>query len=89
MNNPELKNFINEYSYLFWYTPEDKKENISEGLLIETILNYGDLEAIKKLFSIIGIKKASEIFFNSKGRKKLNYYPEIYNYFTLFFKRYA
>ena len=89
MNSPEIKEFIKEYSYLFWSTPEDKKGNISHDLLVETILNYGDLKAVKKLFKVMGLKETAKIFFNAKGRKKLNYYPEIHNYFSLYFKRHA
>jgi hypothetical protein len=89
MNSPEIKEFIKEHGHLFWYTPENKKENISKELLVETILNYGDLTSIKKLFSIMGIKETSKVFFEANGRKKLNYFPEVYNYFSLFFKRNA
>jgi len=88
-HSPEIKAFIREHSALFWYTPEDKKEEISEELLVEMILNYGDLEAIQKLIKLMGIKKVSSVFFNAKGRKKLNYFPEIYHFFSLFFTRYA
>ncbi len=88
-NTPEIKQFIRQYKNLFWYTPENKKENISHELLVETILNYGDLEAVKKLFSVMGIKKVAEVFFGMQGRKKLNYFPEIYNFFSLYFKQYA
>ncbi len=87
--SPEIKAFIREHSELFWYTPEDKKEEISEELLVETILNYGDLDTVLKLIELMEIKKVSEIFFNAQGRKKLNYYPEIYHFFSLFFTRYA
>ena len=31
MRSQEVKDFIRENSYLFWYTPEDKKENILNG----------------------------------------------------------
>jgi len=89
MNDPETKKLIKEYEYLFWYTPANKKENISKELLVETFLNYGDLNAIKKLFNVLGIKEAARVFFNAKGRKKLNYYPEIYNYFSLYFRKNA
>ncbi|MFH2143624.1 MAG: hypothetical protein ABIJ97_14460 [Bacteroidota bacterium] len=89
MNSPEIKAFIRENSHLFWYTPEDKKEDISDEFLVETILNYGDMEAVKKLVSLLGIKKVSKIFFNAEGRKKLNYYPEIYDFFYKVFKKYA
>ena len=89
MNSPEIKAFIHENRNLFWYTPADKKEEISPEFLVETILNYGDLDAVKKLISILGIKETSRIFFSAKGRQKLNYYPEIYNFFSLLFSKYA
>jgi len=89
MNSPEIKAFIRENSSLFWYTPQDKKEDIGPELLVETILNYGNLEQIQTLIRIMGIAEMSGIFFNATGRKKLNYYPEIYNFFELFFKKYA
>jgi len=89
MNSPEIKAFIRENSSLFWYTPEDKKEKISHELLVETILNYGEMDTVKTLIRILGIKEVSRIFFNATGRKKLNYYPEIYNYFSLLFSRHA
>lgn len=89
MNSPEIKKFIREHAVLFWYTPEDKKEDISLDLLVETILNYGNLASVSKLISILGVKRTSNIFFRASGRKKLNYYPEIYNYFSLYFKRHA
>ena len=89
MNSPEIKQFIHDHSSLFWYTPEDKKEEISHELLIETILNYGELNDIRQLIRIMGIEHISEIFFNLQGRKKLNYYPEIYHFFSLLFKNYA
>jgi len=88
-HSPEIKAFIHKHSELFWYTPEDKKEEISEEFLVETILNYGDLDSILKLIELMEIKKVSEVFFNTEGRKKLNYYPEIYHFFSLFFTRYA
>jgi hypothetical protein len=89
MNSPEIKAFIKENSSLFWYTPEKEKENIGEELLVETILNYGDMEAVKKLFSILSTSTVAKVFFGLQGRKKLNYYPEIYNFFSLYLKKNA
>lgn len=86
MNNPELKEFINRHKHLFWYTAESDKENISKELLLETILNYAELDTIKELFSLLGLEEAARIFHGAKGRKKLNYYPEVYNFFYLYFK---
>jgi len=89
MNSPEIKAFIRQNSNLFWYIPEDKKEEISPEFLVETILNYGDMDNVKKLISLVGLKEVSNIFFGATGRKKLNYFPEIYNYFSLLFSKYA
>lgn len=83
------KQFIEDHSNLFWYTPEAKKADIGDALLLETVLNYGTMKDIKGLLEIIGIDHAADVFFAAKGREKLNYYPEIRNFFTLVFKRYA
>jgi hypothetical protein len=85
MNSPELKAFIQENSSLFWYTPQDKKEDIGPEFLVETILNYGDLSAIRTLCKLMGTREVAEVFLNEKKKKKLNYYPEIYNFFELIF----
>ncbi|MCX6259092.1 MAG: hypothetical protein NTW49_14505 [Bacteroidia bacterium] len=77
MNSPEIKEFISRHSNLFWYTPEDKKQDISPEFLVETILNYGSMDDVRKLLKILGTKKTSEIFFSAEGRKVLNYFPKI------------
>ena len=92
MNSPEIKEFICQHSKLFWYTPEDKKVDISHEFLVETILNYGDKEAVIQLFRLLGIKKVAELFFNSihlSSRRKGNYHEITINYFTLVFRKYA
>jgi hypothetical protein len=92
MNSPEVKAFIHKHSVLFWYTPEDRKENISLDFLVEHILNYGSSEAIRELFSIIGVDEAALIFFRNTAhdeRKRGNYFDLVYNYFNLYFKRHA
>ncbi len=92
MNSPEIKKYIQEHSNLFWYTPEDKKEEISTEFLVETILNYGDKDAVIQLFDLMGINKVAHLFFNSinlSDRRKGNYHEITVNYFTLLFKKYA
>ena len=92
MNDPDIKQFIREHSILFWYIPEEKKEEISNEVLVETILNYGDIKAVKQLIQLIGIKKTSQIFFESiqkSDRRKGNYHELTINFFTLFFNQYA
>ncbi len=89
MNTPEVKKFIRKHSNLFWYIPEDKKEDLSPDVVVEFILNYGSMDDIMTLIGIMGIKDTARIFFAAEGRKKLNYYPEIYNFFSLYFNKYA
>lgn len=85
--NSELSIFIKRNSHLFWYTPENLKEDISEELLLEQVLNYADLPTIKEYFEIVGLNNASRIFKNLTGRKKNNIYPEIYALFSEYFNR--
>jgi hypothetical protein len=92
MKNSEIKSFIRKHSNLFWYIPEVKKEDISQDVLVEYIMNYLDMEAVKELFSILGIDVVASHFFNSinlSERRKGNYHELTLNYFTLLFKRYA
>jgi hypothetical protein len=92
MNSREVKAFIHRHSDLFWYIPDDKKENISQGVLVEFILNYGDMKSVRELFSILGMDVAADHFFKSVNlseRRKGNYHELTLNYFTLLFNRYA
>jgi hypothetical protein len=87
--SPDIKQFIRDHSALFWSIPEDRKEEISEAVLVEYILNYGTLADCRELMRLMGIKHIAGVFKQAKGRQKLNYYPEIYNFFSLYFARYA
>lgn len=89
MNNSEIKKLIKEKSALFWWIREDKKKDISIKLLVETILNYGNIKDIKKLFKLVGIKKVAKIFFGDISRQRVNYYPQVANFFKLYFKKHA
>jgi hypothetical protein len=92
MNSPEVKAFIREHSSLFWYIPDDKKEDISHEVLVEFILNYGDLDMVRQLIKILGLNNMAEIFFrtiNLSERRKGNYHELTLNYFTLFFNKYV
>ncbi len=88
-NNPEIRQFIRENASLFWYTPEEKKEEISLELLVETILNYGDLTSVKKLFDLLGLDTVADIFYRQTSGKRTNYFPQVAHYFDEYFKRHA
>lgn len=92
MNNPGIKGLIRQNSDLFWYVPEDKKESISEEMLLETIFNYGDLNAVKQLLNLWGINQTANRFeklVNESDRKKGNFHELTLNFFKEFFKRHA
>ncbi len=89
LNSPEIKQFIRKNSNLFWYVPEDKKENISLDFLVETILNYGNRASVKELFELIGIEKTSEVFSEQVKKKRNNYFLPVKNFFQLYFARHA
>ena len=89
MHSPEIKTFIRQHSDLFWSIPEDKKEDISEAVLVEYILNYGSLADCRELIRLMGVKQVAGVFRKAKGRQKMNYFPEIYNFFSLYFARHA
>ena len=80
---------IEKHKNLFWYTPEDKKQSISDALLVERILNDGSLDDFRELMDTLGGKRVAEVFFSATGRQKNNYYPEIYHFFSLVLKKYA
>ena len=81
--------FIKEHSDLFWYTPEQAKQSISDDLLVETTLNYGTLDDFRELRRIMTPKRLAKVFFSATGRKAGNYYPEIRNFFSLVLRSYA
>lgn len=94
-NSPEIKQFIRENAFLFWYIRADAKENISHETLVEFILNYGDEKSVKKLFDLLGIEKVAEIFYKQTHKenpiacKRINYFPRTLHFFKLYFQRNA
>ena len=89
MRTQAIKDFIRKHEALFWYSPEDKTETVSDELLVETIINYGTLDSIHQLFETFGLQNTASIFRNMTGRKALNIYPELRNFFDLYFDKYA
>lgn len=82
-----IHEFIKKRPYLIWYVKDLDK--VSERAIVEAVLNYGDFDDVKKMIDILGIKKVASIFRKQAKQKRCNYYPEIKNYFTLYFNKYA
>ena len=88
-HSPELRAFIKGHSYLWWWVPEEKKENLSLDSVVEAILNYGNLDEIKQLFNLISIEKAAEIFYKRTSGFRTNYFPLTKHFFKLYFDRHV
>ena len=88
-HNLEVKKFIQENSPLFWSISPEEKTNISLNALVEAVLNYGNEKSVKKLFDLIGIKNAANIFYQQISGKRSNYNKRTKHFFQLYFKRHA
>jgi hypothetical protein len=84
-----VKDYIRKHQELFWYSPGEKNNTVSDELLVETIINYGTSEDIQELFRVMGLENVASIFRRMTGRKALNIYPELRNYFDLYFNKYV
>ena len=82
-----INDFIKKRPYLVWSVKD--LEHLSEAAIVESVLNYGDFDDVKKMISILGIKKTAAIFRKQIKRKRNNYRPDIKNYFQFYFKKYA
>jgi hypothetical protein len=86
----DIQAFIQKKKSLFWAVPKEKKNEISDSLLVETILNYGSLEDVRELFSLLGMPRTAAIFFQtSQNIERHNYFPPVENYFRLYFNRHV
>ncbi len=90
-NSPELKALIRKNAHLFWYSKDSEKENLPLPVVMEFFINYAGQEDIKELFRIVGIQNAAKVFFEQVNvwGSRSNYFPELQNYFALYFKKYA
>lgn len=73
----------------FLYTPTDKKEDISDALLVERVLNDGTLEDYHTLLQVLTPQRVAEVFFSATQRQVGNYYPEIRNFYSILLKNYV
>lgn len=83
----EIKDIIKKKPYLIWHVKDI--DNLSEESIVEAVFNYGDWEDVQELFKILGIKKTASIFRKKISNKRHNFRPEIKNYFSLYFEKYA
>lgn len=72
---------------MVWQVKDYK--DLSEEAVVEAVLNYGDFNDVKKMLSILGLKRTAAIFRKQLAPKRVNYSPPIANYFKLYFDKYA
>lgn len=82
-----IQSFVKEKPYLFWYVKD--LDGLSKESVVEHVLNYGDFDDFKKIVEIMGMEVVAEIFRKQLSGKRINYRPEVKNYFTLYFDKYA
>lgn len=87
MKSTKLGDFVKKRKYLFWSTKN--YDGLDAAAVLEGVLNYGDMDDVRELLKLIGIKEAAKIFYRDTHRTRVNYDRKIVNYFTLYFNRYA
>ncbi len=88
-HNPEIDKFIQENSTLFWWIKPEEKVNISIEALVESVLNYGNVKSIKRLFDLVEITKVADMFNKQISSKRSNYHKRTKHFFQIYFKRHA
>ena len=82
--------YIHTRRPLFWSVAVDKLSSVSDELLVETILNYGAMEDVRSLFDLLGLERTAAVFFKTtEGRTRDNYFPEVANFFRIYFNRHV
>ncbi|MFN0034519.1 MAG: hypothetical protein ACKVUS_05585 [Saprospiraceae bacterium] len=90
MEREHIQSYIAPRRALFWSVGKSRTHEISDPLLVETILNFGTQEDVHELFRVLGLKRVAEVFFEAtRGRSRHNYFPQVENFFRLYFERYA
>ena len=86
-NTNDRANFLNQYSTLFWYLDHEQLNQISDAVLVEFVLNYGDMNAIKDLFKWMPIAQIAQLFASTRHQKRDNYFPQVSHFFDLYFRK--
>lgn len=79
--------FVRKRKHLFWSTKN--YDGLSNGAIVEAVLNYGDMNDVRELIALLGIQEVAKIFREQTNRPRVNYRPEVKNYFQLYFQKYA
>jgi len=82
-----IGDFVKKRKYLFWSTKN--YDGLSKEAVVEAILNYGNMNDVRELISLLGMQEVAKIFHEQTNRPRINYRPEVKKYFRLYFRKYA
>lgn len=85
----QRQQLLEKYSDLFWYFDKSRLSEMSDEVMVEFILNYGTLQAVRELLDCLGTDKVAQIFSISIKKKRDNFLPQVKNYFTMLFEKHA
>ena len=81
------QDIIKKKPYLAWYVKDPSQ--LTDQSVLEHVLNYGDWDDVKTYIKIKGLDKTAKIFTDEANKSRTNYLPEVKQYFTRYFRKYA
>lgn len=81
-----IQDFIVSRRYLVWYVKNPA--TLSEESIVEAVLNYGDWNDFREMIHLLGVGVVADIFRKTVDIRG-SYRPEVKNYFSLYFDKYA
>ena len=81
------QDIIRKKPYLAWYVKDPNQ--LTDGSVLEHVLNYGNWDDVKMYIKIKGLSETSRIFTAGANKSRTNYLPEVRQYFTRYFQKYA
>ena len=79
----KVQDIIRKKPYLAWYVKS--AQDLSDGSVLEHVLNYGNWEDVKTFIKIKGLKETKNLFNKTVKQSRVNYPSNIKHYFDLYF----
>ncbi|HRX43771.1 MAG TPA: hypothetical protein P5059_00765 [Candidatus Dojkabacteria bacterium] len=72
-------------SKIFWDTPKERINQLSDEAKLERILNYGDMNQLRKVLK--AKKDFQKEYYKLRNKKRTNLSPLVINYIDLYLKK--
>lgn len=83
----KVQNIVKNKPYLIWYTKD--YDGLSDAAVVEAVLNYGDMDDVRKLIKVLGARRVAKIFREKSSMPRSNYDPKMRHFFNLYFSKHA